>query len=100
MSKKIMVDMSCTLLHHGHIRLLKKASEFGEVIIGLTTDDEIISKKGYQPEIDFENRKEILESIKYVVEVVPVPWLVDDEVMDQYDIDFLVHGSDNSNLIS
>jgi len=100
MSKKIMVDMSCTLIHHGHIRLLKKASEFGEVIIGLTTDDEIISKKGYQPEIDFENRKEILESIKYVVEVVPVPWLVDDEVMDQYDIDFLVHGSDNSNLIS
>jgi len=100
MSKKIMVDMSCTLIHHGHIRLLKKASEFGEVIVGLTTDDEIISKKGYQPEIDFENRKEILESIKYVVEVVPVPWLVDDEVMDQYDIDFLVHGSDNSNLIS
>ena len=27
-----MVDMSATLIHHGHIRLLKKASEFGKVV--------------------------------------------------------------------
>ena len=31
--KRIMVDMSATLIHHGHIRLLKKASELGEVIV-------------------------------------------------------------------
>ena len=72
--KRIMVDMSATLIHHGHIRLLKKASLHGDVIIGLTTDEEIISKKGYQPELDFEYRKEVLESIKYVSEVVAVPW--------------------------
>jgi cytidyltransferase-like protein len=100
MTKRIMVDMSATLIHHGHIRLLKKASEFGKVIVGLTTDDEIISKKGYQPELDFEYRKEILESIKYVGEVVPVPWLLDESILKKYNIDFLVHGSDNSNLIS
>ncbi len=91
--------MSATLIHHGHIRLLKKASEYGKVIVGLTTDDEIVSKKGYQPELDFEYRKEILESIKYVDEVVPVPWLLDEEVLAQYNIDFLVHGFDDSNLI-
>ena len=45
MMKRIMVDMSATLIHHGHIRLLKKASEFGEVVVGLTSDDEILSKK-------------------------------------------------------
>jgi len=100
MRKRIMVDMSATLIHHGHIRLLKKASEFGKVVVGLTTDDEIISKKGYQPELDFEHRKEILESIKYVDEVVPAPWLLDESILKKYNIDFLVHGSDNSNLIS
>jgi cytidyltransferase-like protein len=100
MTKRIMVDMSATLIHHGHIRLLKKASEFGEVVVGLTTDNEIISKKGYQPELDFEYRKEILESIKYVSEVVSVPWLLDESILKKYNIDFLVHGSDNSNLIS
>ena len=33
--------MSATLIHHGHIRLLKKASKFGKVIVALTTDKEI-----------------------------------------------------------
>ena len=61
-----MVDMSATLIHHGHIRLLKKASEFGEVIVGLTADEEILNKKGYQAELEFDHRKEILEAIKYV----------------------------------
>jgi cytidyltransferase-like protein len=99
MTKRIMVDMSATLIHHGHIRLLRKASEYGSVIVGLTTDDEIISKKNYQPELAFEYRKEILESIKYVSEVVPTPWLLDEQILDKYQIDLLVHGSDNCNLI-
>ncbi|MGY9053087.1 MAG: adenylyltransferase/cytidyltransferase family protein, partial [Rhodobacterales bacterium] len=97
--KRIMVDMSATLIHHGHIRLLKKASEHGSVVVGLTTDNEIISNKGYTPELNYKYRKEMLESIKYVDEVVPSPWLIDDKVLEQYNIDFLVHGSDNSNLI-
>ena len=98
--KRVMVDMSATLLHHGHIRLLKKASKLGKVIVGLTTDEEIISKKGYEPELSFEHRKELLEAIKYVDEVVPTPWLLDEKVLEQYDIDLLVHGNDNSNQIN
>jgi len=91
--------MSATLIHHGHIRLLKKAAEYGDIIVGLTTDEEIVSKKGYQPELSFEERKEILEAVKYVDEVVPVPWLLTDETLQKYDIDLLVHGNDNSNEI-
>ena len=98
-SKRVMVDMSATLIHHGHTRLLKKASEHGDVIVGLTTDEEIITKKGYTPELTFEQRKEILESIKYVSEVVAVPWLLTDATLAEHNIDLLVHGDDNSNLI-
>jgi len=98
--KRIMVDMSATLIHHGHIRLLKKASEFGKVIIGLTSNDEISKQKGYEPELSYSQRKEILESIKYVNEVVETPWLINEEILDKYQIDLLVHGNDNSNLIS
>jgi glycerol-3-phosphate cytidylyltransferase len=97
--KRVMVDMSATLIHHGHVRLLKKASEHGRVIIALTTDDEIKTKKGYQPEISFEHRKEILEAIRYVDEVVPSPWLIEEDFLIQHKIDLLVHGDDNSNLI-
>ena len=94
-----MVDMSATIIHHGHIRLLKKAKEYGKVIVGLTTDEEILQKKGYEPELNFEQRKEILEAIKYVDEVVPTPWLIDESVLKKYNIDLLVHGHDNSNPI-
>lgn len=98
--KRIMVDMSATLIHHGHIRLLKKANFYGTVIVALTTDKEILSKKGYKPELSFEFRKEILLSIKYVHEVIPSPWLIDEDFLDSNQIDFLIHGSDNSNPIS
>ena len=43
---RIMVDMSATLIHHGHIRLLKKAAALGDVVVALTSDDEVRTKKG------------------------------------------------------
>jgi cytidyltransferase-like protein len=98
--KRIMVDMSATIIHHGHIRLLKQASTLGEVVVGLTSDDEIIEQKGYLPEISYDFRKEILESIKYVKEVVSTPWHIDEKIISQYKIDYLVHGNDNSNSIT
>lgn len=97
--KRILVDMSATLIHHGHIRLLAKASKHGKVVVALTSDEEIIAKKGYIPEISFEGRKEILESIKYVDEVIESPWLIDEEFLKNNHIDFLVHGHDNSNPV-
>jgi len=97
--KRIMVDMSVTLIHQGHIRLLRAAKEFGHVVVALTTDDEIRAKKGYEPELDFAARLEMLESIRYVDEVVPAPWLIEEKFLDLHRIDLLVHGSDNSNPI-
>lgn len=97
--KRILVDMSATLIHHGHVRLLKQASQHGHVIVALTTDDEIEKKKGYVPEIAFEDRKEILEAFRYVDEVIPSPWLIDQAFLDRHRIDLLVHGDDNSNQI-
>jgi len=99
-AQRIMVDMSATLIHHGHIRILKAAKEFGTVIVALTTDEEIIAKKGYKPELNFTERLEILEAIKYVDEVVPSPWLIDESFLNLHKIDLLVHGHDNTNPIN
>ncbi|MDB2319335.1 adenylyltransferase/cytidyltransferase family protein [Porticoccaceae bacterium] len=95
-----MVDMSATLLHHGHVRLIKEAAKHGEVIVALTSDEEIIKHKGYAPELDYESRKEIISSIRHVSNVVPSNWLIDEGFLNVHKIDFLVHGSDNSNQIS
>lgn len=95
-----MVDMSATLLHHGHVRLLRNASAMGSVVVALTTDEEVLKTKGYKPELGYEHRKEILESIRYVDQVVPSPWLIDEAFMREHGCNLLVHGSDNSNHIS
>ena len=97
--KRILVDMSATILHNGHIRLLEKASEFGLVVVALTTDVEIELHKGYSPELNFEQRKEILSAIKFVSEVVPSPWKIDPNFLKKHRIDLLVHGDDNVNEI-
>ena len=97
--KRVLVDMSATIIHHGHIRLLAKAKAYGHVIVALTSDSEIIEKKGYSPEIPFDGRKEILESIKYVDEVISSPWLIDEDFLLKNNIDLLVHGNDNANPI-
>lgn len=96
---RVMVDMSATLIHHGHVRLLKAAKQFGTVIVALTTCDEIRLHKGYTPELDYDARAEILAAIRYVDEVVPSPWMLDDAYLDSHRIDILVHGSDNSNAV-
>lgn len=99
MSKRIMVDMSATLLHHGHIRLLRKAAGLGSVVVALTTDDEVKKTKGYTPELTYEQRREILEAIRWVDEVVPSGWLIDDAFLQKHRCDLLVHGNDNANHI-
>tara|TARA_B100001564_G_scaffold258106_1_gene219945 strand:- start:205 stop:597 length:393 start_codon:yes stop_codon:yes gene_type:complete len=99
MKKNILVDLSATIIHHGHIRLLKKASKLGRVIVALTSDIQIKKHKGYKPELNFLQRKEILESIKYVDKVIKSNWMIDNRFLKKYKIDYIVHGNDNSNKI-
>ncbi len=97
--KKVLVDMSATIIHHGHVRLLKKASKFGKVIVALTRDEEIKKSKGYIPELNFKQRKEILENIIYVSSVIPSNWLINEKFMKKHKIDYLIHGNDCSNPV-
>ena len=97
--KRILVDMSLTSLHHGHIRLLQKASLLGHVVVALCSDDEILKAKGFLPLLSFEHRKEIALAIRYVEEVIECKWLIDEAYLDRHNIDLLVHGDDNVNPV-
>ncbi len=100
MDKRICVDMSCSILHHGHVRLLKKASKYGRVIVALTSDSEIKKYKNITPELNFKRRKEVLESIKYVSKVIKSNYNITEKFLKKNKLDLLVHGHDNSNKIS
>jgi glycerol-3-phosphate cytidylyltransferase len=60
------------LFHIGHLNILKKAKqECDFLIVGVTTDELCQTRKGKKPIIPFEERFEIVRSIRYVDKVVP-----------------------------
>ena len=70
MNKKIIIlSGGFDPVHKGHVRMFKAASEYGDVVVGANSDDWLIRKKGkfFMP---FLERKEILESIKYIDSVL------------------------------
>ena len=95
--KRVLIDMTCSLIHHGHVRLIKKASRFGEVFIALTIDKEIKKHKKITPELKFNHRKEILESINNVKKVIPSKFKITQNFLNKNNINVLVQGSDYIN---
>ena len=55
----VFVPMCLDFLHHGHINILKKASKYGNIILGLVSDKAIESYKKRKPVTNFLNRKKI-----------------------------------------
>lgn len=83
------------LPHHGHFRLLKRASEFGNVVVSLNTDKFIFDYKKKAPIMSFEERKEILLSCRWVNDVVPNYGGIDSRIaIDIVKPDYIIIGSD------
>lgn len=93
MNKKVYVAMSVDFVHHGHLNVINKAREFGDVIIGLLTDKAIASYKKL-PLLSFEQRKIIMENIKGVVEVIPQDTIEYTENLRRIKPDYVVHGDE------
>ena len=93
--RRILTYGTFDLLHYGHIRLLKRAKQLGDyLVVALSTDEfnAIKHKKAYH---NYETRKKMLESIRYVDLVIPEEnW--DQKINDvkKYYIDAVVMGSD------
>lgn len=83
------------IFHQGHLNILKKTKELCDyLIVGVSTDELIIESKGRPPVIPFEERISILESNKYVDEVIPQINKNKQEVVDFHNIDAISVGSD------
>lgn len=70
---KVIFTNGCfDIVHIGHIKLLKEAKSFGDIlIVGLNSDESVKKIKGASRPINNQNdRKQFLESIKYVDKVI------------------------------
>ena len=91
--KKVYVGMSADLIHPGHLNILKKASELGQVTVGVLTDSAIASYKRL-PYMNYEQRAEIVSNLKAVYEVIPQSTLDYSENLKALKPDYVVHGDD------
>ncbi|AOS99759.1 glycerol-3-phosphate cytidylyltransferase [Exiguobacterium sp. U13-1] len=93
--KKVITYGTFDLLHWGHINILKRAKEMGDYLIVAISTDEFNRLKHKQSYHNFENRKMILEAIRYVDEVIPEnSWDQKVEDVQKHDVDLFVMGDD------
>ena len=70
--KKIITYGTFDLLHYGHIQLLRRAKELGDyLIVALSTDEFNLNQKNKVCYFSYEQRKLLLEAIRYVDLVIP-----------------------------
>jgi glycerol-3-phosphate cytidylyltransferase len=93
--KKVITYGTYDLLHAGHINLLRRARELGDYLVVALSTDEFNAGKHKTAYYSYEDRKTILEAIKYVDEVIPeLTW--EQKIKDVVDnhIDVFVMGDD------
>jgi len=93
MKKVVYVGLSADILHKGHINILKTAQKYGDVIVGLLTDEAIASYKNI-PYLNYEKRKIVLENIRYVKKVIPQNTLDYVDNLNMIKPHYVIHGDD------
>jgi phosphoenolpyruvate phosphomutase len=92
-NKQVYLGMIGDIMHPGLINIINEATKYGDVMIGLYTDKAIATHKRL-PYLTYEQRKQVIESIKGVSTIVPqddwsyVPNLV------KYKPNYIIHGDD------
>ncbi|HDR7597906.1 glycerol-3-phosphate cytidylyltransferase [Bacillus mycoides] len=93
--KKVITYGTFDLLHWGHINLLKRAKDLGNYLIVAVSSDEFNKLKNKKSYHSYENRKMILEAVRYVDEVIPEhSWEQKVKDVVNHDVDIFVMGDD------
>ncbi len=93
--KKVITYGTFDLLHVGHINLLRRARELGDYLVVAISTDEFNAIKNKKAYYSFEDRKQILEAVKYVDKVIPEnTWEQKIKDVTENNIDIFVMGHD------
>lgn len=94
--KRVITYGNFDLLHYGHINILRKAKELGDyLIVALSTDEFSLLEKGKKCYFNYEQRRQLLEAVRYVDLVIPETcWEQKIQDIHEYHIDVFVIGDD------
>lgn len=94
--KRVITYGTFDLLHYGHINLLRRARSLGDyLIVVLSTDEFNWNEKNKKCYFSYEQRKKLLEAIRYVDLVIPEEtWEQKKSDIHKYDVDIFTMGDD------
>ena len=94
--KRVITYGTFDLLHYGHINLLRRAKELGDyLIVALSTDEFNRDEKGKKCYFTYEQRKTLLEAVRYVDLVIPEEnWEQKISDVKEFRVDTFVMGDD------
>ncbi|WP_110114933.1 glycerol-3-phosphate cytidylyltransferase [Bacillus sp. CGMCC 1.16541] len=93
--KKVITYGTFDLLHYGHINLLKRAKEKGDYLIVAISSNEFNELKGKKSFFSYDERKKLVESIRYVDLVIPEHnWEQKITDIQEFKVDVFVMGDD------
>lgn len=92
-SRTVYMCFSTDIIHSGHIGIIQKARHLGRLVIGVLSDEAVITYKRF-PLLSFEERREIFKNIAGVYKVVEQKTLSYKENLEKYHPDYVVHGDD------
>ena len=94
--RKVITYGTFDLLHYGHINLLRRARELGDyLVVVISTDEFNWNEKGKKCYFTYEQRKAMVEAIRYVDRVIPeTNWEQKRTDVRDYDVDIFVMGDD------
>lgn len=92
-NRTVYMCFSTDMIHSGHIAIIKKAARLGRLLIGVLSDEAVVSYKRF-PLLPFSERKALFENISGVWKVVEQKELSYRENLEKYKPDFVVHGDD------
>ena len=91
--KKVYVGMCADLIHHGHVNIIQVAAAYGSVTVGLLSDEAITTYKR-PPVWLYEQRKIVIENLRWVDQVVKQRTLSYKENLEAIRPDYVVHADD------
>lgn len=94
--RKVITYGTFDLLHYGHINLLQRAKALGDyLIVALSTDEFNWNSKQKKCYFSYEDRKRMLEAIRYVDLVIPEEnWEQKKSDVKEFKVDTFVMGDD------
>jgi len=96
-NNKIVVYTAGTwdLFHRGHVNILRKSKELGDIlIVGVSTDKLVKKYKKIYPTFSYRDRRYIVDACKYVDKSITQEVLLDIKILKKYKVDIITIGSD------